>query len=98
MPRSDWRSPEAHEPTLSLDAPGFAFEFLRRNAEFVRHHQRLERLLKRNALSRHERETYARRWGARFRESRARLRKADGPLDGDDSAECRPAWPATAQP
>ena len=98
MPRSDWRSPEPYEATRSLDAPGFAFEFLRRNVEFVRHHQRLERLLKRNSLSRHERETYARHWGVRFRERGTRSREAGDPVVGDGPAECRPAWPITDQP
>jgi hypothetical protein len=81
-----------------LDAPGFAFEFLRRNAEFVKDHERLVRLAGRNALSRKSRETFAHRWGLRFREVRARRQATNDPLDDDGPAKCRPACPGTTQP
>ena len=34
MPRAEWRSPAAYEDLRSLDAPGFAWEFLSRNSGF----------------------------------------------------------------
>ena len=42
MPRAEWRSPAAYEDLRSLDAPGFAWEFLSRNPAFERHCKRLE--------------------------------------------------------
>jgi hypothetical protein len=98
MPRADWRSTAPYDDKRKLDAPGFAFEFLRRNAEFVKDHERLARLASRNALSRKSRETFARRWGVRFREVRARRQAANDPLDGDGPAKCYPACPSTTQP
>jgi hypothetical protein len=41
MPRTDWRSPTAYEGFRTLDAPGFAWEFLTRNAAFGRDFERL---------------------------------------------------------
>lgn len=98
MPQADWRSTAAYDANRKLDAPGFAFEFLRRNRDFVRHHQRLENLLKRNALSPRMRDAYARRWGVRFRECHARLRKTADPVDDDGPAKCCPACPGAARP
>jgi len=89
MPRADWRSPAAYEDKRSLDAPGFAWEVLRRNPEFQREHQRLSRAFDRDALTPKQLEAFARRWGVRFREAHARLRKRCDPLDGDGPSECR---------
>ena len=46
MPRTaDWRSPEAAEALKTLDRPGFAWEFLRRNPEYREDYRRaLERI------------------------------------------------------
>jgi hypothetical protein len=97
MPQADWRSTAPYDDKRKLDAPGFAFEFLRRNAEFVRDHERLVRLAGRNAVSRKSREAFARRWGLRFRKARARRQAASDPVDDDGPAECYPARPRTAQ-
>src|SRR6266508_3460300 len=43
MPRAEWRSPAAYEELRSLDAPGFAWEFLSRNPAFERDCKRPER-------------------------------------------------------
>ena len=88
MPRPDWRSPAAYEDKRSLDAPGFAFEFLRRNPEFLRHYQKLVRALNRNALTPKARQTFARRWGVRFRTARARLPDPEDSVDGGGAAKC----------
>ncbi len=98
MPRADWRSTAPYDDKRKLDAPGFAFEFLRRNAEFVKDHERLVRLAGRNVLSRKSRENFARRWGLRFREVHARRQTSDNPLDDDGPAKCSPAHLDTTQP
>ena len=89
MAPTDWRSSAAYEDKHSLDAPGFAWEFLRRNPEFQREHQRLSRALDRDALTPKQLEAFARRWGVRFREAHARLLKLCDPLDSDGAADCR---------
>lgn len=98
MPRADWRSTAPYDDKRELDAPGLAFEFLRRNAEFVKDHERLARLASRNALSRKSRDIFARRWGLRFREVRPRRQTANDPLDGDGPAKRYLARPGTTQP
>jgi hypothetical protein len=87
MPRSDWRSPAAYDDKRKLDAPGFAFEFLKRNRAFRRDYERLSAALAKNALTQAERDRFARRWGVRFREAHVRLRKSRDSLDGDDPAD-----------
>lgn len=98
MPRADWQSTAPYDDKRKLDAPGFAFEFLRRNAEFVKDHERLVRLAGRNILSRKSRETFARRWGLRFRKVRARRQAANDPVDDDGPAKCGTAHLDTTQP
>jgi hypothetical protein len=88
-PHADWRSSAAYEDKRALDAPGFAFEFLRRNPEFIRHHQQLSRALSRNALTSKARQAFARRWGIRFRGTRSRSPDPADPVDGDSAAQCR---------
>ena len=51
MPRAEWRSPAAYEDLRSLDAPGFAWEFLSRNPAFERDRKRLEHAGNRGPLS-----------------------------------------------
>lgn len=67
MPRADWRSPTAYEHLRTLDAPGFAWEFLSRNRAFQRDRKKLEQAAERGALSAEELDGLARRWGVRFR-------------------------------
>ena len=67
MSRADWRSPSAYEELRSLDAPGFAWEFLRRNPDFQQDRGKLEKASRRGALNQAEVEAFARRWGVRFR-------------------------------
>lgn len=67
MPRADWRSPAAYEDLRSLDAPGFAWEFLRRNRTFQRDRTKLEQAAERGPLSADDLDGFARRWGVRFR-------------------------------
>jgi hypothetical protein len=67
MSRADWRTPGAYEELRSLDAPGFAWEYLRRNSDFQQDRRKLERTASRGALSQSETDAFARRWGVRFR-------------------------------
>jgi hypothetical protein len=67
MSRADWRIPGAYEELRSLDAPGFAWEFLRRNPDFQQDRRRLERVALRGVLNQAEVDAFARRWGVRFR-------------------------------
>jgi hypothetical protein len=51
MPRAEWRSPAAYEDLRSLDAPGFAWEFLSRNPAFEHDRIRLEQASEDHPLS-----------------------------------------------
>ena len=62
MPRADWRSPAAYENLRSLDAPGFAWEFLSRNPEFERDRTELAQSTE-SASRAAETERFAQRWG-----------------------------------
>ena len=66
MNRPDWRDPAAYENLRSLDAPGFAWEYLRRNPEFQQEHERLKRSAGRGSPKPAEMEAFTRRWGCRF--------------------------------
>lgn len=66
MSRDDWRDPGAYEWTLTLDAFGFAWEFLRRNPEFVKELRFLKRVHRKRPLTQIELELFALRWGVRF--------------------------------
>lgn len=68
MSRTDWRSAGAYEDLRSFDAPAFAWEYLRRNANFLRERRKLQRAARRGALDPIEADAFARRWGLRFRE------------------------------
>lgn len=87
MARTDWRSASAYEDLRPLDAPAFAYEFLRRNIDFLADHARLKRKARRHALDDAEAEDFARRWGVRFqarlKSHATRLRS----LDGSDAPE-----------
>ncbi|MBN9565985.1 MAG: hypothetical protein J0H79_00050 [Alphaproteobacteria bacterium] len=66
MARTDWRSASAYEELRPLDAPAFAYEFLRRNPEFLTDHARLARKSRNRTLDPAEAEAFAVRWGVRF--------------------------------
>jgi hypothetical protein len=86
MARGDWTSPAAYEELGSLDAPGFAWEYLDRNPDFAQDRRRLERANRRGVLTQAEADAFARRWGLRFRarhDGRRRLR----PLDAGRAAQ-----------
>jgi hypothetical protein len=63
MNRAYWRSPEAYKKLETFDAPGFAFQFLNRNPEFVKDRERLQQMDRRGALEPAEVKAFARRWG-----------------------------------
>ena len=92
MSRTDWRSPAAYEDLRSLDAPGFAWEFLSRNPAFERDCKRLEHADDQEPLSAGELEDFARRWGVRFRKARAS--RPPSSLDAGEPAERDPDSPA----
>jgi len=70
MSRADWRTPGAYEELRSLDAPGFAWEYLRPNSDFLQDRRKLERSARRGVLDQAEADAFARRWGVRFRKRR----------------------------
>jgi hypothetical protein len=70
MSRADWQSPSPYADLRSLDAPGFAWEYLRRNSDFLRAHRKLERASRQGALDPAEVDAFTRRWGLRFRQRR----------------------------
>ncbi|MGY3133754.1 MULTISPECIES: transcriptional regulator domain-containing protein [unclassified Bradyrhizobium] len=68
MPTQYWRSPETIERLKRLERPGFALEFLRRNAEYRRDFARTQRQIARDGVDPETvRSSLARRWGLRFR-------------------------------
>src|SRR5579864_3881377 len=67
MSHADWRAPGAYEDLRSLDAPGFAWEYLRRNPDFLRHRRKLDRSARDGSLDQAEVDAFTRRWGVRFR-------------------------------
>lgn len=68
MPTQYWRSPETIDHLNRLERPGFAVEFLRRNAEYRRDYAQIERQIARDHVDAESaRADFARRWGLRFR-------------------------------
>jgi len=63
MSRAYWRSPEAYKKLQTFDGPGFAFQFLSRNSEFVRDREKLQQMDRDGALEPAEVNAFARRWG-----------------------------------
>ena len=90
MNRIDWRSASGYEDLRSLDAPGFAWEFLRRNRAFASERAKLEAAALAGALDPAEEDAFALRWGVRFRE---RQRRRPGPIEC-----CGPPKPCPASP
>ena len=68
MSQVDWRSPVAYEDLRSLDAPGFAWEYLRRNSVFLQERDNVERAALDGTLDPFEAVAFTRRWGVRCRE------------------------------
>lgn len=68
MPTEYWRSPETIDRLNRLERPGFAVEFLRRNADYRRDFVRTHRQIARASVDAETaRAGLARRWGLRFR-------------------------------
>lgn len=67
MSRAYWRSPGTYKAIQSLDAPGFAYEYVSRDPDFVEDQERLRQAARQNSLDPAEAEAFARRWGLRFR-------------------------------
>jgi len=86
MPRAEWRSQAAYEGLRSLDAPGFAWQFLDRNLDFQRDWKRLERVSEQGPLAAAELDRFAQRWGVRFHAGRTQP-DCSTPLDGSQLAE-----------
>ena len=86
MPRAEWRSQAAYDDLRSLDAPGFAWQFLNRNLAFDRDWKRLERASEHRPLAAIELDRFAQRWGVRFRDERAQP-VCSALLDGGKPAE-----------
>ena len=82
MTSEDWRSPARYEDLRSLDGPGFAWEYLRRNNAFIKERTSLERADRRGKLDPDAAEAFARHWGVRFHEYRQRLDSQSRAVDG----------------
>ena len=96
MPRAEWRSQAAYDDLRSLDAPGFAWQFLNRNLDFERDWKRLERSSEHRSLAAIELDRFAERWGVRFHDGRGQP-KSSAPLDGGEPAERDPDNPASTR-
>jgi hypothetical protein len=83
MDKKDWRSEIPYNHLRRLDAPGFAWEFLKRNPAFERERLHLEQSARDGSLEITEADVFAAHWGVRFREGRRRRRRRRrvGPLD-----------------
>ena len=83
MPRPDWRLASAYENLRSLDAPGFAWEFLSRNPEFERDRAQVEKSGENTTVAQLDR--FTRRWGCYF-------------PTGRSGQIVQPLWTATSLP
>jgi hypothetical protein len=91
MSRTDWRSPGGYEDLRSLDAPGLAWEYLRRNPDFARERAKLARAARRGTLNPATADEFARHWGVRFRECRRLDACKPHSMDCPGVAECHRA-------
>lgn len=84
----DWRSADRYDDLRSLDAPGFAWEFLSRNPEFRRDYDALAAAAELGVVNSDDADVFARRWGVRVRGHLRRryLRRLDRTLDTRDPA------------
>jgi hypothetical protein len=87
MSTADWRSADAYQELRSLDAPAFAFEFLRRNPDFREDHARLARKARRRQLDAGDADAFAERWGVRFRRRIAGAFSKQRSMDGQGASE-----------
>lgn len=88
MGLTDWQSNSAYEFVQQCDAPGFAWEFLRRNPEFISDVNALEssgRRIPTNA----QKQAFARKWGLRFRAARRCPRYRASAMDSPRVAKHR---------
>ena len=67
MRHPDWKCAADYEPLKKLDTPELAGEFLRRNPDYQRDHERLSRLAAAGRLQPTEADAFAAKWGVRFR-------------------------------
>ncbi len=81
MGSTDWRLPDAYEALRVLDAPGFAWEFLRRSPEFRAERAALADAEQQGMLDQARADAFARHWGVRFREGRGRRRRRPPDVD-----------------
>jgi hypothetical protein len=88
MAHADWRSASAYENLRSLDAPAFAYEFLRRNPEFLTDHTSLARKSRNHTLDPAETQAFANRWGVRFQPQLKSGATQSRSLDSPDAPEC----------
>ncbi|HEV7252102.1 MAG TPA: DUF6499 domain-containing protein [Mesorhizobium sp.] len=70
MPKFDWRNPEAYKPIQDVTAPGFAWEFLRRNPEYRRDVRQATRTI---PLGESADPAFTQRWRLPFRRRPAAL-------------------------
>lgn len=89
MGRLNWRDPGAYAEVKPLDAPGFAWEYLCRNAAFLTEMRLLKKVAHRRALTRAEEELFALRWGVRFRWVVGTQHRAGRALDRSGSTDHR---------
>lgn len=90
MGAADWRSVDAYQELRLLDAPAFAFEFLRRNPEFLKDHARLVRKSGRQPLDPADAIAFAKRWGVRFRKGIVRTCRQRRSVDSQSAPKrCR---------
>lgn len=68
MSRADWRSPGTYVEVQSLDHPGISYEFVSRDADFIKDQERLRQAARANSIDPAEADAFARRWGLRFRD------------------------------
>ncbi|GGF11740.1 hypothetical protein GCM10011611_16750 [Aliidongia dinghuensis] len=88
MASEDWRSPAPYEELRDLDAPGFAWEYLRRNAQFNKERISLEEADRQGALKTSDADDFARRWGVRFRRCASQDDAWHCPLDRAGASHC----------
>lgn len=90
MGAADWRSADAYQELRLLDAPAFAFEFLRRNPDFLEDHARLARKIHGEPTSADaEVKAFAERWGVRFRKRIARPSRDRRSMDSQGTPQRR---------
>jgi hypothetical protein len=66
MSITDWRLPGTYEDLRSLDAPGLAWEFLRRNPSFIQDARELHRDALKGTTKRAYLDAFVQRWGLRI--------------------------------